>query len=84
MSMAFRITRDFYWKGVTVVTADMFPEAKNAFIALGLPVDDFVDIANTFLANPYNATSRTRVAQCLLYVACVTVDVRLSRPLEVI
>ena len=74
--MAFRITRDFYWKGVTVVTPAMFPEVDNAFAALGLPIDDFVNITNIFLANPRNATSRTKIAQSLLYVACVTVDVR--------
>lgn len=61
------------------MTADMFPDAGNAFIALGLPFEDFINVVNEGLAGgPWNRTSATKLAQTLIFVASVTFNVNFA------
>jgi hypothetical protein len=53
----------------------MFPEAEKAFVALGLQFADFVVIVNTTLANITDPTARTKLAQTLVYIACIAFNV---------
>jgi hypothetical protein len=69
---------DIYRKarsGDSSVTADMFPNAEEAFVALGLQFADFIVIVNTTLANIMDPTARTKLAQTLVYIACITFNV---------
>jgi hypothetical protein len=69
---------DIYQKsrsGTSSITADMFPEAEKAFVALGLQFADFVVIVNTTLANITDPTARTKLAQTLVYIACIAFNV---------
>jgi hypothetical protein len=70
--MAFDITKTAYYPGATSVTADQYPKARDAFIALGLPFDDFIKIVNAALVKPWNPAAISKLAQTLIYVACVT------------
>jgi len=59
------------------VTSSSFPEAANAFTALGLQFDDFLVIVNEAIKGVYqNTTSTTKFFQTVIYVGSVTVQVR--------
>ena len=69
---------DIYRKarsGTSSITADMFPEAEKAFVSLGLQFADFIVIVNTTLANVTDPTARTKLAQTLVYIACIAFNV---------
>jgi len=72
LGMVFDITKTAYHHGVTSITADQYPKARDASIALGLPPDDFVKVINAALAQPWDPAARSNLFQTLIYIACVT------------
>lgn len=72
LGMVFDVTNRAFRHGVTSITADQYPKARDAFLALGLPIDDFLEFVNAALTQPGDATARTNLFQTLIYVACVT------------
>jgi len=72
LAMAFNFTKTAYNNhNVQSITADQYPDARDAFLALGLPFKDFIDLVNWLLADRFNPVRLTKVAQTLIYVACV-------------
>jgi predicted ferric reductase len=61
----------------STVTPDTFPEAQKAFADLGLSFPEFIDMVNVYIKSL--KTARTKIAQTLLFVACVTFHVRTSK-----
>jgi len=72
LGMVFDVTNRAFRHGVTSITPDQYPKARDAFLALGLPIDDFLEFVNAALTQPGDANARTHLFQTLIYIACVT------------
>jgi hypothetical protein len=89
--MADNIARRASSGNASSVTADMFPDAENAFVALGLPFADFIDVVNAGLSDFVGELTKniqpgsgdtaagTKLAQTFIYVACVAFNVRTNK-----
>ena len=60
----------------STVTPDTFPDGQKAFADLGLSFPEFIDMVNVYIKSL--RTARTKIAQTLLFVACVAFHVRES------
>jgi hypothetical protein len=78
ISLIADISRQTYYGKVKTVTAGMFPEAENAFTALGLRFDDFLVIVNAALQGGITDTAAwTKLAQGFIYAGSVAAYVRI-------
>ncbi|KIM79007.1 hypothetical protein PILCRDRAFT_10666 [Piloderma croceum F 1598] len=83
LAMADNIARRASSGNASSVTADMFPDAENTFVALGLPFTDFINVVNAGLSDFIGELTKniqpgsgdmaagTKLAQTFIYVACV-------------
>jgi hypothetical protein len=80
ISLIADISKKTYYGNVKTVTAGMFPEAENAFTALGLRFDDFLVTVNAALQGGITDTAAwTKLAQGFVYAGSVAAYVSIPR-----